>query len=253
MTFVAVAGFSPEATPHVSSLIVEVTAYGSTGSGTLTGFRTNGRPNKTAVLSYRPGVVTSSVAIIRAGRWYDSNTGLAYPSVSLLNQGSKPVQLVVTLLGMVDDNTLPFGQRYVPTAPVHLLGATLGSGSNRTIHPGRNANYWTNGFNTKLAATRPSRTTTVSLRGIGLGAAPAYGQLHAPARISTVSSTVASVGYGSMGVHNSAGTVRMDVWSFGRFDFYPVPTSTPSYAAVTTAPRQLARVVTLAPRMRPVF
>ena len=237
--------FSPEITPHVSSLIVEVTAYGSKGGGTINGFTTNGRPGKTSVLSYRPGVTTSSVAILRAGRWYDPTTGNAYPSVSLLNAGAKPVQLVVTVLGFVDDNTLPFGQRYVPTSPVHLLGATLHAGTNRTIYPGSHAGYWTSGFNTKLAATQPSRTTTVSLHGIGLGAAPSHGQLHAPARVDTVSSTLATVGTANrIGVHNSAGTLRLDVWSFGRFDYYPVPITTASYASVTAPPRESAGALT---------
>ena len=231
--------FSPAMTPHTTSLIVEVTAFGSKGSGTLTGYATNGRAPKTSVLSYRPGVTTSTVAIIRTGAWTSPTTGDSYPSVSLLNRGPKPVQLVVTVIGFVDDNTLLYGQRYTPTAPVHLLRAKMGTGANRTISPGRNANYWTSGFNTKVAASNPTRTTTVSLRGIGLGAAPTRGQLTAPAHVSTVSTTFASAGqWNRTGVHNSAGTVHLDVWSFGRFDFYPWSTTTSNYASVTVPWRE---------------
>jgi len=223
-------------------LIVEVTAYGSKGSGTITGFATNHRPNKTSVLSYRPGVTTSTVAIVRSGLFYDQNSGIQYPSVSLLNRGSKPVQMVVTVLGYVDDNTLLFGQRYVPTTPVHLLGATIGSGGNRTINLGRRADFWTSGLNAKLAATRPSKTTTITLRGLGLGNAPSHGQLHAAAHATTDSATFPSVGSTNrISVHNSAGSVRVDVWSFGRFEFYPFPLSTKSYASTTDRPtRSLA-------------
>ena len=233
--------FGTDVTPHVTSLIVEVTAYGSKGSGTITGFATNHRPNQTSVLSYRPGATTSTVAIVRSGLFYDQNSGINYPSVSLLNRGSKPVQMVVTVLGYVDDNTIPFGQRYVPTAPVHLLGTTLSSGSNRTINLGRHADFWTAGLNTKLLATRPSRSTTITLRGLGLGNAPAHGQLHAAAHVTTASATFPSAGSTNrIGVHNSAGRVRVDVWSFGRFEFYPLPLSTKSYAAETVPARSLA-------------
>jgi hypothetical protein len=241
--------FAPDVTPHVSSMIVEVTAYGSKGRGTIAGFATNGRPNKTSVLTYEPGATTSTVAILRCGSFYSPKAGANFPSVSLLNRGAKPVQLVVTALGFVDDNTLPFGQRYTPTSPVHLLGAKVAT--NRTITPGHHAGYWTSGFNVKLSASSPTKATTVSLHGVGLGPAPAHGQLHAAAHVRAVSSTVARVGsQNRIGVHNSAGRLRLDVWSFGRFDYYPLP-STPYYAGVArpatdqlrSAPLHLGRLV----------
>jgi len=229
--------FDPSFAHHVTSLLVEVTAFGSKGSGTITGFATNRRPRKTSVLAYRPHVTTSSTAIIRAGLWYSSYDGNDYPSISLLNQGKTPVQLVVTILGYFDDNAVLFGQRYTPTAARHLFGAKIASGGNRTIHPGSAGGYWTSAFNEKLSAANPAKTTTVSLRGLGLGPAPSRGQLHAPAHVSTVASTIGVTGaHGNqIVVHNAGGTARIDVWSFGRFDAYPVPT-TLDYASVTGRP-----------------
>jgi hypothetical protein len=245
--------FSQTTTPHVTSLLVEVTAYGSEGSGTITGFQTNGRASHTNVLSYSPNTWTSNTTIIRAGNWYGSN-GNVYPSVSFLNRGPKPVQLIVSILGYYDDDTFLFGQRYTPTAPFHLFGKTLHADTTTKFNPGtRHAGYWTTTFNTKIAATNPTRTTWLGIRAIGGGPAPKHGQVDVRAHVNVASTTLPPTGVGNeMAVHNAYGTVTVNMWSFGRFDAFPVPRNTPGYTttstAAVTALATPSRVAVAAPR-----
>jgi hypothetical protein len=229
--------FSAASTPHVTSLLVEVTAYGSKGSGTITGYRTNGRPSRTNVVSYSPNTWTSSTTIIRAGRFYDSSSGRQYPSVSFLNRGPKPVQLIVSILGFFDDDTYLLGQRYTPTAPFHLFGKTLHAGTTAKFNPGkRHSNYWTTSFNTKIAAANPTRTTWLGITAIGGGHAPKHGQVDVPARVNVAATTLPPTGIGNeMAIHNTYGTVTVNMWSFGRFDAYPVPRYTPGYTTSATS------------------
>jgi hypothetical protein len=219
----------------VRALLVEVTAYGSSGSGTISGFRTGYAPARTTVLSYRPNTVTSNTAIIASGLWYN---GTEYPSVSFLNRGAKPVQLIVSILGFFDDNTMVFGERYHATTPVRFLSTTMHADTTRTMYPGSHGNYWTASFNLKVTAAQPTRTTNLGIHASGFGWAPAHGQVNAPAGITVSSSALPVTGVNNkMVVHNAAGTVGVKIWSFGRFDIYPVPRYTPSYA---TAPATVA-------------
>jgi hypothetical protein len=221
-------------TGHVTSLIVKVTAYGSRASGTVTGYQTNGNASGTAVLQYTPGQTVSNTAIINSGLFYDSNTGSLYPSVSFLNNGPSPVQLQVSILGFVDDNTLAYGQRYIPTAPVRLLTTTMGAGS-ITVNPGSNGNYWTFGFDAKIAAVGPTRSTSITLSAAGAGPGPKYGQLQVSPQQSMVDSTPVPTGVQSneFVVSNYVGSVWVSVWSFGRFDAYPQPSGTCCTNALT--------------------
>jgi hypothetical protein len=225
--------FDVATTPHVTSLVVQVTAYGSTGSGTIAAYPTNRRAPGTSVLSYGRGT-TTNLAIVSAGRFYASTQ--TYPSVSFLNRGAKPVQLIVTILGFYDDASYELGERYLPTSPVHLLSRTFHAGSTVMIDPRSHAGYWTSSMNLKISAATPSRTTSLRLwpRFSGVRA-PGHGQVAAPKSQSTTSTTLQVVGSGDQYyLRNAAGTTKVNVWSFGRFGAYPVPLHTRSYASVTS-------------------
>jgi hypothetical protein len=221
--------FDPVDASHVTSLLVEVTAYGSSGSGTLTGYATNDENNapipNTTVLAYSPGVTTSNLAIISAGSFYSSTR--TYPSVSFLNRGKDSVQLVVTILGFFDDNSyFLYGARYVPTAPVHLFDKSMGSDSNDTFAAGTHGDTWTAAFNLDMAAYTPTATTELGLRAIGYGSVPQDGELHAYAHVTSIGSVLNPVGNDNeMSIHNSSGRVNVSLWSFGRFEGYPQPSA----------------------------
>jgi hypothetical protein len=238
--------FRSDIAPHVTSLLVEVTAYGSKGSGSISAFADGRRAPSATVLTYRPNVTTSSAAIVNFAGSYSN--GESITSTWFLNRGKKSVHLHVAVLGYFDDNTLDYGQRYIPTAPVHLYGGTLHAGTSRTVAPGRHGNYWTSAFNLKIAASKPSAASTISVRPIGFGSAPAKGQLHTSKKVDVVSSTISVSGTSNrFAVRNSAGSVRVDVWSFGRFDCYPFPAargyaSTAGPAAASTTAGPLRRI-----------
>jgi hypothetical protein len=233
--------FDPSDTPHVTSLLVQVTAYGSKAGGTITAFPTNGHVPNTAVLAYSAGITTTSAAIVSAGAWSDPSTFLQYPSVSFLNRGPKPVQLKVSILGFFDDNTYLFGQRYAPTAPKRLFADTIYAGGTRTVSPGSYGDRWTTAFNVKVRAGNPTRTTALSMwpRCCGVTGA-AQAQVRAPANRTTISSTLVATGDANrFCVHNSTGHAAVSVWSFGRFDAYPAP-NWPQYVGAPTAQAALA-------------
>jgi hypothetical protein len=227
--------FTAATTPHVTSLLVEITAYSSKGSGTITGFTTNHRPGGSTVLSYSPNTWTSNTAIIRSGLWYSPSNGNSYPSVSFLNRGRKPVQLIVSILGYVDDNTFEFGERYTPTAPAHIFGKKLHADSTAKFNPGRYASMWTFTFNAKITATGATRTTSLAIKAIGGGPAPSHGQVHVPAHTTVTGTTLPPTGVDNeMAIHNAAGTVTVNIWSFGKFNAYPIPLKTSEYAGGPT-------------------
>jgi hypothetical protein len=221
--------FDPSVTPHVRSLVVVVTAYGSKGSGAITGYATNGRASSTSLLTYTPGVASTNTAIATPGRWYNDSDGYEYPSVSFLNRGKHAVQLKVTIIGFFDDNTFIAGQRYKPSAPVHLLTDTLYAGGTRSISPGSHAGYWTTAMNVKVSAVVPSKATAISMwpRGISGVTKPPQPQLHAAALQTTDASTLEAVGrYNRFWLENLAGRTTVRVYSFGRWDAWPLPTTT---------------------------
>lgn len=235
--------FAPVDTPHVTSLLVEVTAYGSSGGGTITAYATNHRAPGTSVLTYAGGRVTTNVALVAADRFVDTSTGDQFPSVALLNRGSRSVQLIVTILGFVDDNSFAYGERYAAGSAVHLLSTTMYTGSTRVINPGTHAGPYTTALNTKVVVGNPAATTSLALwpGNVSNIGAPARPQVRANAHETTVGSTPAPVGNGNLlDIRNTSGQARIDVWSFGRWDFYPQPTS-PHFVSVRPArPDQLA-------------
>jgi hypothetical protein len=214
--------FDPAFTRHVTSMLLEVTAYGSTAPGTITAFRTNGRPSSTTVLAYGSGGTWSNTAVVANGVWTSPSTGDQYPSVSFLNRGPKPVQLKVAILGFVDDNTALGGERYYPTDPKRLLASTLGANVTRTVSPGSYGHAYTTGFNLKVTAA-PAQSTAVSMWPVGLGVSgPVQPQLRTHG--TTISSTVEPVGLmNRFSVKNSSGRDALTIWSFGRFDAWRVP------------------------------
>jgi hypothetical protein len=213
--------FSSGDTPHVTSLIVQVTAYGATKPGTITGFTTNGRATNTVALAYGAGGSWSNTAIVAAGIWHGQTRD--YPSASFLNRGPSPVQLKVTILGFVDDNYYLSGQRYQPTTGRRLFAGSLGAGSRHTVRPGSYGDRLTTAFNVKVDAAHPTRDTSISLWAAGLrGAGTASPQLltHGDTSGTTPVTTGA---HNQFYVKNAAGRVALTVWSYGFFDAWPMP------------------------------
>jgi hypothetical protein len=217
--------FDAADTPHVTSLLVQVTAYGSTAGGTITGYATNGRVPGTSVLAYSAGITSTSTAIISAGRWTDPSSFEQYPSVSFLNRGPKPVQLKVSIIGFFDDNTFLVGQRYHPTSPTRLFADTMYAGGTRTIRPGSYGHTWTTAINVKVRASAPSKTTSLSMwprwPGVSNAAQP---QLRALAGKTAIASTPEATGTSNVFyVHNAYGHTGVAIWAFGTFDGWPLP------------------------------
>ena len=224
---------------HIRALLVTITAYGSSGSGAITAWpaAASTAPSST-VLSYSPNTATSTLAIVPSSPEYGSD-GLVHPYISFLNRGKSPVQLMVTSEGYFDDGKLNFGSRYHPKAPVHLLSSTtLSAGVTHAMSPGTNATDWTVGMNLKVTAGAPTSTTSVGMWPYGFSGltAPAQPQLHALAHVTTVASTFAATGVNNrIGIRNNDGSTVGNVWSFGRFDMYPLPLNTQDYVGPSAA------------------
>jgi hypothetical protein len=243
--------FDVPTTPHVKSLLLSVSAYGSTAPGSITAFRTSGTPSSTTVLAYGAGGIWSNTALVASGLWSDPSTGQQYPSVSFLNRGPKPVQLKVAILGFVDDNYYLSGQRYYATDPTRLLASTLGANVTRTVSPGKYGHSLTTALNLKVSAS-PSQSTSVTMWPLRVGVGSAVQpQLRTHGR--TVSSTLEATGQlNTFAVENASGRDALTIWSFGRFDAWPVPnnwyvgaattnaatTDSVTAGAATTSPRQ---------------
>jgi hypothetical protein len=226
--------FDVPTTPHVKSLLLSVSAYGSTAPGSITAFRTSGTPSSTTVLAYGAGGIWSNTALVASGLWSDPSTGQQYPSVSFLNRGPKPVQLKVAILGFVDDNYYLSGQRYYATDPTRLLASTLGANVTRTVSPGKYGHSLTTALNLKVSAS-PSQSTSVSMWPLRVGVGSAV-QPQLRTHGSTVSSTLEATGQlNTFAVENASGRDALTIWSFGRFDAWPVPNNWYLGAATTNA------------------
>lgn len=246
--------FEPAYSKDVTSLEVVVTAYGSSGSGTIAGFQTGNSIPGTSILSYRPGQVTTATAIIAAGLWHNATDGHYYPSVSFYNRGSRPVQLRVTTLGYFDNATFLYGQRYYPSTPVHLLSNELYTHSRRTLAPGSYATEWTSAMNLKITAANPTRSTAISVWPAGYLSIqhPVQAQLRAPEHHTTTASTIeATGGTNRMYLDNATGSTYVNVWSFGRFDAWPVPATPNSVGGSPATAAALPAVASRAPLGQP--
>jgi hypothetical protein len=229
--------FNAATAPRVTSVLVQITAYGSKADGTISAYAADKHPASTTALAYRAGASTTNTAIVPITQVYDESEGRNLPAMSFLNRGRKPVQLFVTILGFYDDDTLTLGQRYSPTRPVHLTTRHIGSGSPATLRPGSHADIWSTSLNVKIAASQPSSNTTLSLAPFGFKhAVPPHPLMHLSAGQPLIASTPQPLGTrNNILVRNGHGHVALSVWSFGRFEAWPFPRHTPSYAAVEPA------------------
>jgi hypothetical protein len=216
--------FTVDDTPHITSLAVQFTAFGSSGSGTLTAWATGqALPSATAIV-YGPNSTTTNYGIVRAGTL--TSGGRSYPSISVLNNGPKPVQVIVSILGYYDDGTLADGERYFPNTPLRLgISGSATAHTQYTLAPGPSANAQTHALNLESSVGVPTATTAVGLWADAMGVGfPPQAQLRADADRTTFAATIAPVGTGNQVItENSTGSTTLSVWSFGHFDTDAAP------------------------------
>lgn len=104
--------------PHVTSLLVQVTAFDAAATGGLAVTGTSGGP--TAV-SYAPGRATSNLAVVPADLDSDGRLRLA-----LTNSGAASVGAAVDVVGFYDDGTIGANLRLRTTEPTRVVDTPTG-------------------------------------------------------------------------------------------------------------------------------
>lgn len=204
--------------------MLTVTAIGGLGAGTVSIGPAGRAPTTTVPVGYSAHTVTTNTAIIPTGS-YTSQSGIFYPGISVLNNGTHAVHLIISVNAFYDDDTLLAGERYTPTTAVRLLSARLGQRGTRVISPGSHAGARTTAMSSKLIISGPTRSTSEAIwpRGISGVGAPANPQARAVARQSSATGVFAMLGAADTAyLRNATGVATVNLWSFGHFDYYPI-------------------------------
>lgn len=159
---------------HVRAVVVNITATGSTGMGYLTAWDGIGlHPASTSMLNYAPGQTIANMAVVPVTTCDQLISGCpsTYPAIGIFNSGPRPVQVVVDVLGFIDDNTLQGGTTYRPlSTPERIVDTRSGTGalapgSHQTavVSSAGTADDLTWALDTNLTAVRPTANTYLTL------------------------------------------------------------------------------------------
>ncbi|WP_027342565.1 choice-of-anchor D domain-containing protein [Hamadaea tsunoensis] len=226
------------ANSHIRAFVVNITAVSPRAAGFLTAWDGNGTNPSTSTVNYTKGGVTPNFAIVPVGPCTIC-TGKYYglPSISIFSP--QTTHVVVDVVGLIDDGTLPDGLRFTPQTPQRIvdsrsaLGLTgpLGGASTATVTaPGSVLPAATQALMLNATGIQPTANTYMSLWPTGL-ARPTVstlnlgkGEIAANASLTLLGGS----GINQFDIYNNSGTAHAVVDVVGAFWLYP-GTASPSF------------------------
>ncbi|MER6591673.1 hypothetical protein ABT214_07455 [Micromonospora purpureochromogenes] len=227
------------ASPHVKAVILNITAVQPTKSGYLSTSSGDGPALTTSTVNYSAGKVVPNLAFVRTGKCIACND-LPYTVPKFSIYTSQATNMVVDLVGVVDDGSLPDGLRFTPLSPTRIadsrsgLGTSgaLGAGETRKITAPAVVTSTTEALAMNVTAVAPTRNTVITVWPADTDLAkPGVSNLN-PAAGQVVSNAVLG-GIGpqdAFNVHNLTGSVNLVADVVGRFYLYSGTASTTALA-----------------------
>ncbi|MFR9778844.1 hypothetical protein ACL02O_22690, partial [Micromonospora sp. MS34] len=231
--------FGPSS-PRVKALILNITAVKPVKAGFLSAWSGETEVPTSSTVNYGAGKVVPNLAFVRTGRCTDCN-GLPYAVPTFSIYTSQVTNLVVDLVGVIDDGSLPDGLRFTPLSPTRIadtrsgLGTSgaLGAGETRRITaPSAVATPTTEVLAMNVTAVSPTKDTVLTVWPADAGMdRPGVSNLN-PAAGQIVSNAVMG-GIGpqdAFNVHNLTGDVHLVADVVGQFYLYSGTASTTALA-----------------------
>jgi hypothetical protein len=243
--------FTAAVNPHVTAVVVNLTATNPKGAGYLTGF--NGDVNAdlppTSTLNFTAGQTVPNLAVIPVCTTAACGVTDGYPTIGVF--ASQTTDVIVDVVGYMDDGTLPGGFRFTPNTPTRIVDSRTGQGIAHTLGQGRTATVATPGSLLKvpntaglalnLTAVNASTNTYVEVWPNGEDR-PTVSNLN-PVRGQTIPNAAIS-GLGpnnDFNVFNNAGAVDIVVDVTGTFWLNPLTASAAAATQVAPEPQTATR------------
>ena len=133
--------FDAPTDPHVTALVVTLTALNEQTSGYLTAWSGSGNAPTASVLNYKAHTSVANLAVVPTSPCPSAcGPSAGLPSIKILNGSNGSTDILIDIWGFYDDGTLADGRRFVPLAsPIRIVDTrkelsgmtTLGSHSIR--------------------------------------------------------------------------------------------------------------------------
>ncbi|MEU7615198.1 hypothetical protein AB0B27_03675 [Micromonospora rifamycinica] len=232
--------------PRIKGLVLNVTAVQPAKAGFLA-VSAPGLPPTFSTVNYQAGKVVPNLAYVKTGRCTTCTPPYPVPTYSIYT--SEVTNLVVDIVGVIDDGSLSDGMRFTPLSPTRIAdsrtglgtGGALGTGEvRRIVAPPQVRTPATEVLATNVTAVTPTTGTVLTVWPADAGLPrPGVSNLN-PAAGQVVSNAVLG-GIGpqaAFNVHNHAGSVDVVVDVVGRFHVFSGTASTTTGASTRTGAGQ---------------
>ncbi|PZG01361.1 choice-of-anchor D domain-containing protein [Micromonospora deserti] len=221
--------FGPELSSHVRGLVLNVTAVNPVKAGFLTVWSGEGAVPTSSTVNYGAGKVVPNLTIVKTSSCTDCGTGHAVPSFAVYT--SQTSNIVVDVVGVMDDGQVPDGMRFRPLRPTRILDSRVGLGINGAVGPNvtRSVSAYsevpsdTEALVTNMTAVSPTNNTVITVWPADMGLPKPTSSNLNPAAGQTVSNAVIT-GIGpayQFDVHNLSGSTHLVADVVGTFHRHP--------------------------------
>ncbi|MEV0805511.1 choice-of-anchor D domain-containing protein [Micromonospora sp. NPDC050200] len=220
--------FGPELSGHVRGLVLNVTAVNPVRDGFLTVWSGEGALPTSSTVNYGAGKVVPNLTIVKTSSCTDCGTGHAVPSFGV--HTAQTSNIVVDLVGVMDDGQVPDGLRFRPLRPTRIVDSRVGLGITGALGPNttRSVSTYreeipsdTAALVTNVTAVAPTNNTVITVWPAAL-LKPTSSNLN-PAAGQTVSNAVLTgiVPGHQFNAHNLSGSTHLVTDVVGTFYRYP--------------------------------
>ncbi|MEH0821994.1 MULTISPECIES: hypothetical protein [unclassified Micromonospora] len=223
--------FGPELNGHVRGLVLNVTAVSPVKDGFLTVWSGEGAVPGSSTVNYGAGKVVPNLTIVKTSSCTDCGTGHAVPSFAV--HTAQTSNIVVDVVGVMDDGQVPDGMRFRPLRPTRVLDSRIGLGVTGALGPNTTRSVAVYGYEevprdtealvTNVTAVAPTNNTVITVWPADMGLPKPTSSNLNPAAGQTVSNAVIT-GIGpsyQFDVHNLSGSTHLVGDVVGTFYRYP--------------------------------
>jgi hypothetical protein len=222
--------FGAEIDPHISALVVNITAVSPNHAGYLFAWDGTGPPYGVSTVNFAAGTTVPNLAIVPTGTCYSSECGVDVRAFMIYNgQGSGSTDVLVDVIGFIDDGTIVNGLTFRPVAPTRIVDsriaqgipAALGAKQSATVTPpGSLMDARTAALALNVTAVGP--TTATYLTVWPTGARPTASMLNPVAHQTVAAAGIAMLSnLNQFNVFNFAGSTNVVMDVAGTYELYP--------------------------------
>ncbi|MFJ6199471.1 choice-of-anchor D domain-containing protein [Micromonospora sp. NPDC092111] len=249
--------FGADFSPHIRALVVNITAVSPKKAGFLTAWSGEGDVPTSSTVNYGAGKVVPNLALVKTRQVWNSN-GYYMPAFAVYT--SQTSNIVIDVVGVMDDGTVPDGLRFTPLSPTRIadsrtgqgLPAALGAGTVRKVTaPPSLVTDATEVLAMNVTAVSPTKNTVITVWPADYGLSrPSASNLN-PAAGQTVSNGVLSaIGpQDGFNVHNLSGTTHLVADVVGTMYLYSGTASSTTVAQAMAANADRVKVYDSGPRV----